>query len=368
MSGVALPFTAVTAYVNTIRRTRRRRCPAARRSSAASRASSAGTRWRWSSAPTATRTASAATSRPTPRRRRCTKSASTTSSAARARRRRRHHLLPGPRLARHLRARVPRRPAVGREARELPPRAARRAAACRRTRIPWLMPDFWEFPTVSMGLGPIMSIYQARFNRYLEDRGLKQAVDQQGLGVPRRRRDRRARIARRDHPRRAREARQPDLRHQLQPAAPRRPGARQRPDHPGARSDASAAPAGTSSRCSGAATGIRCSRAITTACSPSAWAKSSTASIRSTPSKTGAYIREHFFGTDPRLLEMVKHLSDEQLKRLRLGGHDPVKVYNAYKAAVEPRASRPSSSRARSRATASARRAKARTSPTSRRS
>src|ERR671919_110655 len=38
---------------------------------------------------------------------------------------------------------------------------------------PWLMPDFWEFPTVSMGLGPIMSIYQARFNRYLEDRGLK---------------------------------------------------------------------------------------------------------------------------------------------------------------------------------------------------
>src|SRR5262249_23997004 len=38
---------------------------------------------------------------------------------------------------------------------------------------PWLMPDFWEFPTVSMGLGPIMSIYQARFNRYLEDRNLK---------------------------------------------------------------------------------------------------------------------------------------------------------------------------------------------------
>ncbi|MFO7976763.1 MAG: pyruvate dehydrogenase (acetyl-transferring), homodimeric type, partial [Candidatus Hydrogenedentota bacterium] len=38
---------------------------------------------------------------------------------------------------------------------------------------PWLMPDFWQFPTVSMGLGPIMAIYQARFNRYLEDRGLK---------------------------------------------------------------------------------------------------------------------------------------------------------------------------------------------------
>jgi len=38
---------------------------------------------------------------------------------------------------------------------------------------PWLLPDYWEFPTVSMGLGPIMSIYQARFNRYLQDRGLK---------------------------------------------------------------------------------------------------------------------------------------------------------------------------------------------------
>jgi pyruvate dehydrogenase E1 component len=39
------------------------------------------------------------------------------------------------------------------------------------------MPDFWEFPTVSMGLSPIMAIYQARFNRYLEDRGLKPATD-----------------------------------------------------------------------------------------------------------------------------------------------------------------------------------------------
>ena len=38
---------------------------------------------------------------------------------------------------------------------------------------PWLMPSFWQFPTVSMGLAPIMGIYQARFNRYLEDRGLK---------------------------------------------------------------------------------------------------------------------------------------------------------------------------------------------------
>jgi pyruvate dehydrogenase E1 component len=50
--------------------------------------------------------------------------------------------------------------------------------------------------------------------------------------------------------------------------------------------------------------------------------------------ETGAYNRSRFFGKDPRLLEMVKHLSDEQIRKLRLGGHDPNKVYAAYKAAV----------------------------------
>ena len=51
--------------------------------------------------------------------------------------------------------------------------------------------------------------------------------------------------------------------------------------------------------------------------------------------ESGAYVREHFWGADPRLLDMVKHLSDDQLKKMSLGGHDPIKVYNAYKAAVE---------------------------------
>jgi pyruvate dehydrogenase E1 component len=51
--------------------------------------------------------------------------------------------------------------------------------------------------------------------------------------------------------------------------------------------------------------------------------------------ESGAYVREHFWGADPRLLEMVKHLSDDQLKKMSLGGHDPIKVYNAYKAAME---------------------------------
>jgi pyruvate dehydrogenase E1 component len=51
--------------------------------------------------------------------------------------------------------------------------------------------------------------------------------------------------------------------------------------------------------------------------------------------ESGGYFREHFFAADARLLEMAKHLSDEQLKRMRLGGHDPQKVYAAYRAAVE---------------------------------
>ena len=49
----------------------------------------------------------------------------------------------------------------------------------------------------------------------------------------------------------------------------------------------------------------------------------------------GSYIRQQFFGSDPRLLKMVEHLSDDQLKKMRVGGHDPEKVFHAYKAATE---------------------------------
>ena len=140
------------------------------------------------------------------------------------------HAAPG-----HLRPRLPRGPADRGPARPLPPggRARRRASA--RYPHPRLMPDFWEFPTVSMGLGPLAAIYQARFNRYLQQPRHQGHQRQPRLGVPRRRRDRRAGVARRALDRRARRPRQPDLRRQLQPAAPRRPGARQRQDHPGAR-------------------------------------------------------------------------------------------------------------------------------------
>ena len=151
------------------------------------------------------------------------------------RRARRPDLLPGPRRAGHLRPGVPRGPPDRGPARPLPPRDRPGPGPVSSYPHPRLMPDFWEFPTVSMGLGPISAIYQARFNRYLHNRGLADTSRVARVGVPRRRRDRRARVARRAPRRRPRGPRQPDLRRQLQPAAPRRPGARQRQDHPGAR-------------------------------------------------------------------------------------------------------------------------------------
>ena len=75
-------------------------------------------------------------------------------------------------------------------------------------------------------------------------------------------------------------------------------------------------------------------------------------------SRNGAFVREHFFNT-PELKDLVAELSDDDIWRLNRGGHDPFKVYAAYDAAAnDTRASRPSSSRRRSRATAWARRAR----------
>ena len=122
---------------------------------------------------------------------------------------------------------------------------------------PWLMKDFWQFPTVSMGLGPINAIYQARFMRYLENRGLIPATPAQSLGISGRWRNGRAGIDRRNRRRRARKARQSDLRRQLQSAAARRPGARQRQNHSGAGRPVPRRRAGMSSNAFGAAIGIR---------------------------------------------------------------------------------------------------------------
>ena len=109
-----------------------------------------------------------------------------------------------------------------------------RPAACPSYPHPRLMPDFWEFPTVSMGLGPINSIYQAQFNRYLHNRGIKDTSEQQVWAFLGDGEMDEPESLRRAPARRPRGARQPHLRHQLQPPAPRRPGPRQRQDHPGA--------------------------------------------------------------------------------------------------------------------------------------
>ncbi len=97
------------------------------------------------------------------------------------------------------------------------------------------MPEFWQFPTVSMGLGPIMSIYQAQVSQVPARARHCRYLQAQGLGLLRRRRNGRTGKPGRDRHGRAREARQPDLRDQLQPAAAGRPRARQQQDHPGAR-------------------------------------------------------------------------------------------------------------------------------------
>ena len=141
------------------------------------------------------------------------------------------HAAPGIYARAFLEGRLPRR-----EARELPPRAEGRRR-----------PVVLSASVADAGLlgvpdgvdGARADLLDLPGALHALPRGSRpeEALELEGLGVHRRRRDRRARIARRHHARVAREARQPDLRHQLQPAAARRPGARQRADHPGARGD-----------------------------------------------------------------------------------------------------------------------------------
>ena len=155
-------------------------------------------------------------------------------------------LLPGPRRAGHLRARVPRGPPHRGPARPLPARGRAGpgplllpapAADARLLGVP----DRLDGPRAAGN-----AVYQARFNRYLHNRGISRHQPNRACG-------RSSATARWTSPRRspalslagARGARQPDLRRQLQPAATRRAGARQRQDHPGARGRSSAAPAGT---------------------------------------------------------------------------------------------------------------------------
>ncbi len=147
---------------------------------------------------------------------------------------RRPGLLPGSRLPRRLRTGLSSKAGSPRNSSTT---SATRSGATASPATPTLvlLPGFWEFPTVSMGLGPINAIYQAHINRYLEQRQLVDTSAGRGLVLRRRRRDGRARVHRRPGRRRARASRQPDLRRELQPATPRRTRPGQRQDHPGAR-------------------------------------------------------------------------------------------------------------------------------------
>ncbi len=175
---------------------------------------------------------------------------------------RRCRLLPGPRRSRHLCPRPPRGPTDRGPARQLP-------HGGRRKRPVELSPPpahgaLLGVPDRVDGAGTD----QLDLSRSIpplpgqpQDRG---HLENPRVGVPRRRRVRRAGNARLDLAGRSSRSRQPHLGHQLQPAASRRPGPRQREDHPGARRQSSAAPGGTSSRSSGGPAGTSCSNAMST--------------------------------------------------------------------------------------------------------
>ena len=199
---------------------------------------------------------------------------------------------------------------------------------------PWLMPNFWEFPTVSMGLCPIMAIYQARFNRYLEDRGLKETNgykvwaflgdgetdEPEALGAislaSREKLDNlifviNCNLQRLDGPVRGNGKIIDELEAVFRGA------------------------------------GWNVIKVIWGSDWDPLLAKDRDGTLvkrmgevvdgeyQKYTVEPGDYVRKHFFGAYPQLLDMVKHFSDEQLQKLRLGGHDPKKVYAAYKAAME---------------------------------
>ncbi|HAK97392.1 MAG TPA: pyruvate dehydrogenase (acetyl-transferring), homodimeric type, partial [Planctomycetes bacterium] len=201
---------------------------------------------------------------------------------------------------------------------------------------PWLMPEFWQFPTVSMGLGPIMGIYQARFNRYLQDRGVVDLKDAkvwvmmgdgetdepESLGAislaTREKLDNlifviNANLQRLDGPVRGNGKIIQELETVFRGA-----GWNVIKVIWGGEWDALLA---------GDARGLLVRRMMETV--DGQYQKYSVSS--------GDFIRKDFFGVDPELLALVADLSDEELKNLRRGGHDPEKVYAAYKAAVEHR-------------------------------
>jgi pyruvate dehydrogenase E1 component len=133
--------------------------------------------------------------------------------------------------------------------------------------------------------------------------------------------------------------RQPGLRGQLQPAAARRPGARQRPHHRRTRGAVQRRRLERDQAALGLGLGRLFARDTgTEPCAPSR--APSTASSRPSPPTTGAYNREHFFGQNAELAALAQGLTDEQIDRLKRGGHDLVKIHAAYARRWRTRAAR----------------------------
>jgi len=199
---------------------------------------------------------------------------------------------------------------------------------------PWLMPDFWEYPTVSMGLSPIMAIYQARFNQYLTDRGIKdtsrskvwaflgdgECDEPETLGAiglaTREKLDNlifviNCNLQRLDGPVRGNGKIIQELEAMFR----------------GAGWNVIKVIWGDDwdILLKNDVTGVLAKRMMEVV--DGEYQKYKVAG--------GAYIREHFFGKYPDLLEMVRNYSDERLVKLRRGGHDPEKVYAAYQAAMD---------------------------------
>ncbi|EIK95750.1 2-oxoacid dehydrogenase subunit E1 [Pseudomonas sp. M47T1] len=198
---------------------------------------------------------------------------------------------------------------------------------------PRLMPDFWQFPTVSMGLGPITAAYQARFMRYLENRSLKAHQGRKvwaflGDG----------------------EMDQPESLAAISLAGREKLDNLifvvncnlQRLDGP-VRGNAKVIQEFESLY---RAAGWNVIKVIWGSGWDRLLVKDSSGLLRQRmmecvdgdyqnyKSQNGAYVREHFFGKYPQLLALVADMSDDDIWKLARGGHDPVKVYNAYAAAV----------------------------------
>ncbi len=199
---------------------------------------------------------------------------------------------------------------------------------------PWLMPDYWRFPTVSMGLGPLMAIYQARFNRYLEDRGLKKPSDSkvwaflgdgetdepESLGsislAGREKLDNlifvvNCNLQRLDGPVRGNGQIMQELEAMFRGA--------------GWNVIKVVWGAGWEPLLKADTDGFLIRRMNELV----------DGELQKYSVESGAYTREKFFGKYPQLHKLVEHLSDEDLRNLTRGGHDTEKVYAAYKAAAE---------------------------------